>query len=551
MTGGGFPWRVARPWTSPWSFVTLVVRGGRSGSMLCGVDAVSRLRLGIVMVLVAVVAGCGGRDSTTSTVPPRSAAGTPSTSTSASTRPQWCPHPAGHVTDCGVLTRPLVDGRPELGSIDVGYALIRHNGGTPTAAGTLMPNPGGPGVATISYGTDVAATTDSLLADYDMLLIDPRGTGVSSPLDCGVDEQEFEVGTREFQRSAVARCAAALGPRAAGYTTAVTADDFDAVRDHLGIQKVIAYGSSYGTYLMTVYAQRHPDHVQSVVLAGAYPLHFDPMQRPNAEAVDLTLRRICERSEACDGEVAVRDLRTVTTRLRTAPMTLGPIVMTEGEFANLVFEGATSDVGSDPTEMTPLGRLPAALHASAGGDDAPLLGVLSDIVAADRDSDADDDDDLYVTVACNDYLTLWSPHDDGPARDAAYHRALSAAGDLGSFSAQGFADAQHDGGDVCIRWPAPPQDQRPDEASQPLPAVPVLVLSGDLDAVTPDVNGRLAARQYPRGTFVDVPNLGHTPDNEPSGCVADIVERFLRTGAAGTSTDCLADIAPIKVTPVH
>jgi hypothetical protein len=52
---------------------------------------------------------------------------------------------------------------------------------------------------------------------------------------------------------------------------------------------------------MTVCAQRHPQRVQSIVLAGAYLLHFDPLQRPNAEAVDLTLRRICERGHACDG----------------------------------------------------------------------------------------------------------------------------------------------------------------------------------------------------------------------------------------------------------
>lgn len=488
-------------------------------------------RLVITVALAAAAVACGNH------APPASAS------------PQWCPDIPGHVTECGVLTRPLVDGKPELGTVDVGYALVRHNGDNASAAGTLMANPGGPGVPTIAYGTDVAATTESLLADYDVLLIDPRGTGVSTPLDCGVDELAFEVGTREFQRSTVARCAERLGPRAAGYTSAATADDFDSVRDHLGIDRVIGYGSSYGTYLMTVYAQRHPERVQSVVLAGAYPLHFDPLQRPNAEAVDLTLRRICERSHACDGEVAVSDLRTVTTRLRATPITVGQILMTEGEFGNLVFEGATSDVGSDPAEMTPLGRLPAALHAAAHGDDAALRAVLSDIAAADRDSD--DNDDLYVAVACSDYLTLWSPGADTATRDAEYHRALAASGELGSFSGQGFAEAQHDGGDVCIRWPGTPHHQRPDESREPLPGVPVLVLSGDLDAITPDANGRLASLQYPRSTFVEVPNLGHTPDNEPSGCVAGVIEKFLRTGTTGSSTECLDHIPPIKVEPVH
>jgi pimeloyl-ACP methyl ester carboxylesterase len=460
----------------------------------------------------------------------------------------WCPDAPGHVTDCGVVTRPLVDGQPELGTVDIGYALVHHNGESRTALGTLMPNPGGPGVPAISYGTDVAATTDSMLADFDMLLIDPRGTGASTPLDCGVPEREFEVGTREFQRSAVAHCAETLGPRAAGYTSAATADDFDAVRAHLGIDKVIPYGSSYGTYLMTVYAQRHPEHVQSVVLAGAYPLRFDPLQRPNAEAVDLMLRRICERSTACDGAVAVNDLRAVATRLRAAPITVDDVLVTEGEFGNLVFEGASSDVGSDPEQMTTLGRLPAALHAAAHGDDTALRGVLRDIAATDGDSD--DVDDLYVTVVCNDYLTLWSPDAATAERETAYRRALAASGPLGSFSAQGFADAQHDGGDVCLRWPAAPHHVRPDEVGLHLPAVPVLVLSGDLDAITPDANGRAAAAQFPDAVFVEVPNVGHTPDSEPSGCVAGVVEEFIRTGAPGASTACLSDVPPIRVEPV-
>lgn len=474
------------------------------------------------------------------------ACGKPASPTAA--RPNWCPNIPDHTTDCGVVTRPLVEGSPELGTIDVGYALVRHSGKQSSAAGTIMPNPGGPGVPTLTYGTDVAALTKGILADYDVLLIDPRGTGASTPLDCGIDEHPFEVGTREYQRSAVAHCAGALGPKIPGYTSAATADDFDAVREHLGIAKVIPYGSSYGTYLMTVYAQRHPERVQSIVLAGAYPLHFDPLQRPNADAVDLTLHRICDRSHACNGDVAVSDLRAVTSRLRVAPITVDHIVMTEGEFGNLVFEGATSDVGSDPDEMTPLGRLPAALHKAAQDDDADLRTVLADIATPAGNPDVDD---LYVAVACNDYVTLWSPDANPATRESEYHRALAASGNLGSFSAEGFADAQHDGGDVCIRWPTIPHHQRPDQVSSPLPAAPVLVLSGDLDAITPDANGILASRQFPRSTFVEVPNLGHTPDNEPSGCVAGIVETFLRTSTTESSTECLGHIPAIKVEAVQ
>ena len=71
-------------------------------------------------------------------------------------------------------------------------------------------------------------------------------------------------------------CGHQLGARASLYGTAAAADDLEAVRAALGLQRLDLWGASYGTYLMTVYAARHPAHVQSLVLHGAYPIDFDP-----------------------------------------------------------------------------------------------------------------------------------------------------------------------------------------------------------------------------------------------------------------------------------
>lgn len=66
----------------------------------------------------------------------------------------------------------------------------------------------------------------------------------------------------------VERCAKNLGPKAAGYTSAATADGIDAIRDHLGVPQLSLYGLSYGTYLMPVYASRHPERVRNIVLSA-------------------------------------------------------------------------------------------------------------------------------------------------------------------------------------------------------------------------------------------------------------------------------------------
>ncbi len=463
---------------------------------------------------------------------------------------EWCPTVAGHGVECGTVQRPLVQDKPEFGTVDVSYALVRRTNTDAPAAGTITPNPGGPGVPLISHAAEAVALSEGLLNDHDLLLIDPRGTGLSSPLDCGADEQEYQLGTREQNLQTVARCGEQLGPKAAGYTSAATADDFDAVRAQLGIPKLVLYGISYGTYLMPVYAQRHPDRVQSMVLTGAYPADFDRTQRPNAEAVSLTLQRICARNQVCDGDAAVANLRTVAERLRTAPITVDgthPVLLTEGKLGNLIFEAATSNVGAQPETLTPLGMLPAALHAAARGDDTGLRAF----VTATTSEPAYEKIDAYIAVACNDYAQLWSLDATVPQREQQYHEALArlAPNGLGAFSAEGWGAAQRDGGDACIRWPGIPQHQRPDQVRTPMPDVPVLVLSGDLDAITPDANGKLVAAKFPRSTFVSVPNTGHVPDLEPSGCVVGMVGEFVRTGAA-PKTDCVPTIPPIAVTPV-
>lgn len=486
--------------------------------------------LAAVAVVGGVVTGCG--------------ADTPPRSTSYS----WCPTVEGHQVECGVVQRPLVEGKPALGTVDVGYALIKNGSGQP-AAGTILPNPGGPGVPMIAHAADAAKVSAEMLPDYNVLLIDPRGTGVSSPLNCGMTEDAYQLGTREQQRDAIGRCAQQLGDKAAGYTSAATVDDFDAVRAKLDIDKVVPYGISYGTYLMPIYAQRHPDHVQSMVLTGAYPHDHDPLQRPNAEAVSLALQHICERSGACDGNTAVDDLRTVAARLREHPVQVqgkGPVLLTEAKLASLVFEAATSNVGADPTAMTPLGMLPAALHSAVRGDDAGLI----EFTRLTTDEPGYENISLYVTVACNDYPPLWSPDASAAQREQQYRdRIAQAAGQFGAFSAEGFTAAQRDGGDACVQWTGIPGHQRPDQVTTPLPEVPVLVLSGDLDAITPDANGKRVAAKFAHATFLSVPNTGHVPDLEPSGCVVGIVNTFVRTGAVG-DTGCTAHIPPIAVAPV-
>ncbi|MEL3948430.1 MULTISPECIES: alpha/beta fold hydrolase [Streptomyces] len=469
---------------------------------------------------------------------------------------KWCPTVDDHRVDCGTITRPLVAGKPKLGTVDVSYAVVRHRG--PGAAkGTVAVNPGGPGEVAVDRAPEFATGLNKVLKDHDVLLVDPRGTGRSERIPCGVTDVEYRYGTRQQQRDAVTRCALNLGAKAEGYTTAATADDIDAVRARLGVQKLTLYGLSYGTYLMPVYASRHREHVRSIVLSGAYPLGFDPLVRPSAQAVSLALQRICDRSvpAACDGKKAVRDLRTTAARLRERPMDVPfeaagdrrKLRFTEGQLANLLFEAASSGVGAVPGEASLLGSMPHALDRFVHGDPAPLRRLIKDEASAV----GKEDQAPYVAVVCNDYRKAWSTKASQAERWRQYRAALAATrpGEYGAFSAKGFTEGPTDGGDVCIGWPrkntASPQPTHPE-----MPDVPVLVISGDLDANTPDANGRIAARQFTNSEFHSVRNVGHVPDLEQSGCVTGVTARFIRTGTSG-DTSCLKGLPPIAVAPVR
>ncbi|MFI6299695.1 alpha/beta hydrolase [Nonomuraea sp. NPDC050790] len=466
--------------------------------------------------------------------------------------PAWCPAVPGRRVQCGTEPRPLVAGKPELGTVQVAYALVRRENEAAPAKNTVMVNPGGPGGAPVGLAEWYAALLGPLRADHDLLLIDPRGTGQSGAFVCGTDG--FLWAARAEQRRIVDRCGALLGPRAEGYTSAATADDFNAVRHRLGLGKVVLYGVSYGTYLMPIYAERHPGTVRSIVLSGAYPVTFDPFGGPSARAVPLSLRRICARSGACDGGAAVRDLRKVAAMLRARPIDLTitaggrpvTVKLTESVLAQVLTFNASGALNLRPDEVPLLGTMPAHLSKAARGETGPLAAELTSAFQAAADLGVPDMG-LTMTVVCNDYTRPWSV--DAPVRQRwrQFERALGRTDPhgYGPFSRAGFAFSIPDGGEVCIGWPKV-GTARPYALSGRLPDVPTLVISGDLDSNTSVENSRLSAAQFPRARFLPIPNTGHIPEIDASGCAAGLVSAFIRDERVG-DTSCLAKIPPIKV----
>ena len=448
---------------------------------------------------------------------------------------------------CGTVRVPLVRARPELGDVNVAYTVIKHRDTTRPARGTVTINPGGPGDSAIAAASTYTRMFGELLKDHDLLLVDPRGVNRSDPLNCGT-LSTLPATRADFVR-AVGECGRRLGARARGYTSAEIADDIDAVRAKLGIERLDLLGESYGTYLMTVYAQRHPQRVRSLVLSSAYPLAVDMWGRPNARAARRSLRLVCQRSAgACDGDRVLRDIARLSARLRDHP-----IPYTLGEQQRRLDDTALASIvyGMAKTAPAGIGDVPAMVRAALHSDNTLLIKAAQQTAPLSGSSLRQDDPqpfnpELAATIVCNDYPTLWNRKAALPARHRQFTagRAALPERDYWPFGKRAWTSMSYDQGNTCIRWPDRHGPTQP--TGGPFPDVPVLVTSGDLDANTPTETGRQAARQFRRATVVEVPNVGHVPEHEPTGCVAAIQTAFIRHLKA-PNTSCLTNIPPAPV----
>jgi pimeloyl-ACP methyl ester carboxylesterase len=460
---------------------------------------------------------------------------------------------------CGSIQRPWDPARPSAGTITVGFAFVRatdHRRHTHhRALGTLVPHEGGPGYSTTGTGASYAAMYGPLLRRRNLLLVDQRGTGRSEPIDCP-SLQNLTIA----YRIAAAQCAARLGSHNADYTTARSADDVSAVISALRLGKVDLYGDSYGTFFTQVFAGRHPDQVRSVILDSAYPAYGEgalyPTQGP---AMRKAFELVCARSLACrDGGLPFETaLQRVLAIVRVTPWH-GVSHDADGRTMRVSVDGASLVSVAFGATYAPAWyrELTAALRSALAGDRAPLLRLVAE--ATGGGTDAGDpsaySEGLDAAVSCHDYPQLYDmTAPPGAARETQYAAALAAAepGPYGPFSVKEYADSDWQELDWCTRWPVAPADNRaaaPVPPSGHYPAVPVLVLSGELDSITTAAEGALVTRQFPRARQVLVRNSFHvTAVGDTDGCAQSLVRTFVRSFAIPRRlVTCAAAVRPVR-----
>lgn len=551
----------------PWRIRHLPPRGaaGRLGTAMAAALAVAGITAGLITAPASTVAA--------STMPASTASAQPTAASIrvGTLRLRRCGH--GPPTYCGQLRVPLDYASAASPRITISFrwlpALRR-------ATGTILAVEGGPGFASIGTESDYRAMIGPLLDSRNLLLIDLRGTGTSTPIRCRPLEQagSHQSGAR-FNRL-VGACGRQLNHQwryrgggwvhASGdFSTAYSARDAGRVLRALRLTGVDLYGDSYGSWFAQTFASRYPARLRSVTLDSTYQvLGLDPWYTTTVRTARRAFAAACQRWPACPaagpGQAWAR-ISALARRLARHPVS-GQTITADGTPGRLTVTVVTlvnliNNAGFDPVVYRNLDAAARALLR--GHDPAPLLRLAALSLGFDDTNYPfpEFSDGLYFAVACTDYVQLFSRTAPPAVRARQYRAALRHEPDrtFAPFSlAQWTAlDQYTESYSGCLRWPAPARLHPPITRRPPLvpPRLPVLVLSGTLDSLTPKLGGAtLVTRQAgPSARLVTLANLTHVAGQDlNNGCALSIYRRFVRNpgGLATQDTSCAG-----RITPVH
>lgn len=421
--------------------------------------------------------------------------------------------------DRGVLTVPYDRSDPDSETIRLTF--VRFPATTDTPGPPLVYLAGGPG------GTGVGAAIGprfelfmALRSLGDVIAWNQRGTGASEPryqVSTGFSvplEGPLELEWLKGKYAESGRLARAQFERdgfdAGPLNTNASADDLEDLRVALGAEKLRLWGISYGTHLALATVKRHPDSIESMVVAGVegldatckLPSQVDaPIAALSREVAadpvlgtlipDLTalMREVLERAEREPFAVSIKDPQTGETvvcqfgridlEMETWRLLFRRDLLTELPLMYLA-------LSRGQTEGLAAAALRTRGYEGVGHAMAVAMDCASGVSPSRlRQIERETSDSLFGRTMNLFYLSV---------------RETIGISDLGE------------------EFRAPAQSQ-----------IPLLCLSGELDVRTPPSNAEEALRGFPNGRHVLITRAGH--DNDlwvSSPQIAETILAFFR-----------------------
>ncbi|BFM12360.1 alpha/beta fold hydrolase [Simiduia litorea] len=398
---------------------------------------------------------------------------------------------------------------------------------TPSQKSPLVFLAGGPGQSAIEVGGQVGLVLKALLADRDIVFLEQRGTGDSNGFTCVAEDEDIyaDLFNVSMSRELAKSCIDAFTGDLSQYNTPNAIDDFAAMVQVMGYEKINVYGGSYGTRAALVFMRAYPNLIDSVILDSIAPVQsiVGPFASHGYRALNLLFDE-CEATPDCNNTYPQlrQNYWALWQTVEQAPIDTTiyhPTSLQPQRFQldpSKLFQLTMSNLYSQQQRQL----LPVVFNQAHQKNYAPMAGLLA----------ASGDNGIYsglmVNIVCNEDIRRATP-------------------------AQLQQDTNTPFGDVSIKfwqslcetWPAYALN---DDYYLPIKSdIPVLALSGELDPVTPPAWGNLAVEHLPNATHLIAKNAGHIVGLK--GCGPKLVRQFLnQPNQPLENADCLAKLPMVK-----
>jgi pimeloyl-ACP methyl ester carboxylesterase len=430
--------------------------------------------------------------------------------------------------ECGRTEVPISYDEPQGATLPLFLVRVKSAGQT-DRIGSLMVNPGGPGASGADAAIGLALTLpEYVLNRFDLIGFDPRGVGLSTPVECIPAELKDRATAAEprpttaeeldeafaLTQELAEGCAERYGDALGTFNTVDTARDMDRLRQGLDEEQLTYLGYSYGTTLGSTYAELFPDRVRAMVLDAAVDPDVD--QQADAEASAKGLEAGFDAFAAnCTQLIAGCPLgaepRQFVERLLgeadTTPIPSSERGETRTATAGVVLTAIQAALYD--TESWP--QLAQSLKAADEGDAKGLYSLADNYTGRLDDDTYSNLLDANVAINCADTEETF---------DEAEVRALAVEWDARyPFFGAGAATGLY----TCSVWEAErtPLPERDAEGS-----APIVVIGNSGDPVTPLPGALDLAEDLDAAVLLTWQNAGHTAYPK-TRCITDVVNNYL------------------------